>query len=122
MRVLVVDDNDDIRLLVRTVLVMQDFEVDEARDGVEALAILRQADPPSAVLLDINIPAPDGMEVLATIRSEGLAVKVAIFSAHTDPQIERATLEAGADAFLVKPFTPTTLGETVERLVGPASP
>lgn len=122
MRVLVVDDNDDIRLLVRTVLVMQDLEVDEARDGVEALAILRQADPPSAVLLDINIPEPDGMEVLATIRSEGLAVKVAIFSAHSDPQIEQATLDAGADAFLVKPFTPTSLGETVERLLRPESP
>lgn len=121
MKVLAVDDNDDIRLLVTTVLTMHGFEVIEARDGAETLEILRSADPPDLVLLDIRIPAPDGLEVLDVIRAEAMAVKVVIFSAHADDATERDALQRGADAFVVKPFTPNVLSQTVERLTGTRS-
>lgn len=118
MRVLVVDDNDDIRLLATTVLTMRGHEVSEAADGASALAILHSDESPAVVLLDIRIPGPDGLEVLDVIRSEELPVKVVIFSAHADDATEREALRRQADAFLVKPFTPTTLCETVEGVMG----
>ncbi len=118
MRVLVVDDNDDIRLLANTVLTMHGYEVTEAIDGASALAVLRGSEPPDVVLLDIRIPSPDGLEVLDTIRGEGLPVKVVVFSAHADDATEKEALSRDADAFVVKPFTPTALCETVERVMG----
>jgi CheY-like chemotaxis protein len=117
MKVLVVDDNEDIRLLANTLLTMDGHSVVEASDGTTALAILRGDDAPAVVLLDIRIPAPDGLEVLDTIRSEAIPVKVVVFSAHADERTEKEALERDADAFIVKPFTPSSLRNTIDVVV-----
>lgn len=117
MKVLVVDDNEDIRLLANTVLTMHGQVVVEASDGNTALAILRSDDAPAVVLLDIRIPSPDGLEVLDTIRSEAIPVKVVVFSAHADEGTEKEALRRDADAFLVKPFTPASLCNTIDLVV-----
>jgi CheY-like chemotaxis protein len=62
MKVLVVEDNDDLRSLFRTALAIDGFEVQEARDGLEALHRLDQ-DPPDVVILDINLPLVSGVAV-----------------------------------------------------------
>lgn len=117
MKILVVDDNDDIRLLANTVLTMHGHSVVEASDGNTALAILRGDDAPEVVLLDIRIPSPDGLEVLDTIRAESMPVKVVVFSAHADDATEKEALRRDADAFVVKPFTPSSLCNTIDLVV-----
>lgn len=122
MRVLVVDDNDDIRLLANTLLTIEGHQVVEASDGTAALEVVRGLDPPHVVLLDIRILSPDGLEVLDTIRAEGLPVRVIVFSAHADDATEREALDRGADAFVVKPFTPGALYESIRRVAGVQRP
>lgn len=122
MKILVVDDNADIRLLANTVLTMRGYEVIEASDGSSALAAIRVPDGPEVVLLDIRIPSPDGLEVLDTIRAEALPVKVVVFSAHADDTTEKEAFRRDADAFVVKPFTPAALCDTVERVTAMRRP
>lgn len=118
--ILVVDDQDDIRLLTHVLLDARGFSVEEAVDGPSALVALRGAMLPDLVLLDIRMPAPDGLEVLDIIRSEGIPVKVVMISAHADPEMSQDALERWADAFLVKPFTAAVLYETIDRVLAEA--
>jgi len=113
--VLVVDDDDVIRRLVRTVLEADDFEVEEAPDGGAALALTAAAHP-SVIVLDIMMPGIDGVEVCRRLDHE--TVKVVILTARDDPSLEKACREAGADAFLTKPFSSIELLDLVEELIG----
>jgi len=108
--VLVVDDDDMIRRLVRTVLEADDYEVVEARNGDIALELANQAHP-AVVLLDIMMPGIDGVEVCR--RLDHKSVKVIILTARDDPTLEDACREAGADVFLTKPFSSAELLDLV---------
>ena len=108
--VLVVDDDDMIRRLVRTVLEADEYDVVEARNGDIALALANEAHP-AVVLLDIMMPGIDGVEVCR--RLDHNAVKVVILTARDDPLLEDACKEAGADAFLTKPFSSVELLDLV---------
>jgi len=117
MRILVVDDNADIRLLVTMLLTARGFDVDEAIDGLTALAAVRGPAVHDLVLLDIRMPAPDGLEVLDTVRAEGIPVKVVMISAHADSEPTVAAHVRKADAFLRKPFTSDDLYDTIDRVL-----
>ena len=108
--VLVVDDDDMIRRLVRTVLEADDYDVVEARNGDIALELASQAHP-VVVLLDIMMPGIDGVEVCR--RLDHASVKVVILTARDDPALEVACRAAGADAFLTKPFSSVDLIDVV---------
>jgi DNA-binding response OmpR family regulator len=108
--VLVVDDDDMIRRLVRTVLEADDYDVVEARNGDIALELANEAHP-AVILLDIMMPGIDGVEVCR--RLDHSAVKVVILTARDDPMLEDACREAGADAFLTKPFSSVELIDLV---------
>ena len=108
--VLVVDDDDMIRRLVRTVLEADDYDVVEARNGDIALELANEAHP-AVILLDIMMPGIDGVEVCR--RLDHSAVKVVILTARDDPLLEDACKEAGADAFLTKPFSSVELLDLV---------
>ena len=108
--VLVVDDDDMIRRLVRTVLEADDYDVVEARNGDIALELANEAHP-AVILLDIMMPGIDGVEVCR--RLDHTAVKVVILTARDDPMLEDACREAGADAFLTKPFSSLELLDLV---------
>jgi DNA-binding response OmpR family regulator len=111
--VLVVDDDDMIRRLVRTVLEADDFEVVEANDGTAALNLTTSTQP-AVIVLDIMMPGIDGIEVLRKVDHD--LVKVLVLSARDDTDTrDRATL-AGADAYLTKPFSAVELLATVESL------
>ena len=108
--ILVVDDDDMIRRLVRTVLEADDYDVVEARNGDIALELANEAHP-AVILLDIMMPGIDGVEVCR--RLDHSAVKVVILTARDDPLLEDACREAGADAFLTKPFSSVELLDLV---------
>ncbi len=115
--VLVVDDDDMIRRLVRTVLEADDLEVVEAANGDRALEIVA-SEHPAVIVLDIMMPGINGVEVCR--RVDHTQVKVVILTARDDPVLEDECREAGADAFLTKPFSPVELLRLVDELV-PAS-
>jgi two-component system response regulator RegX3 len=115
--VLVIDDQPDIRLLACTILRTEGWEAEEAPDGTTGLARLREDGAPRVVLLDLWMPAPDGLAVLDTIRSEGLPVKVVMLSAHSDRASATEAMDRGADAFVVKPFHTEDLMDTLRQVI-----
>ncbi|HSS09727.1 MAG TPA: response regulator [Acidimicrobiales bacterium] len=112
--VLVVDDEDMIRRLVRSVLEADEFEVLEARGGEAALE-LATATHPAVVVLDILMPGLDGVEVCRRLDHE--QIKVIVLTARDEPELARECREAGADAFLTKPFSSIELLDLVAKLV-----
>jgi DNA-binding response OmpR family regulator len=113
--VLVVDDDEMVRRLVRTVLEADDYTVIDARDGAEAFAVLEKSDP-QVVVLDVMMPGLDGVEVCRKI--DHSRVKVVMLTARDDPVLEQACKDAGADAFLTKPFSSIRLLDVIEELSG----
>jgi DNA-binding response OmpR family regulator len=117
--VLVADDDDDILFLVTTRLQRDGFEVVQARNGIEAVARVQEHHPRVAVL-DVGMPGLDGIEVLAAIRADpGLAgTRVLLLTAKAQESDVRRGFDAGADAYVKKPFSPAELGERVRELYG----
>jgi type II secretory ATPase GspE/PulE/Tfp pilus assembly ATPase PilB-like protein/ActR/RegA family two-component response regulator len=103
-RALVVDDEANARLLVRTLLEQEGFRVDEAADGREALDILKVDHSYSLVILDLLMPGMDGREVLEHIRGsvDTAALPVLIHTATGSERDEAELLDAGADDFVTK--------------------
>jgi DNA-binding response OmpR family regulator len=112
--VLVVDDDEMIRRLVRAVLEADEFEVAEARDGQAALRLASERQP-SVVVLDVMMPGLDGVEVCRRLDHE--KVKVVVLTARDDPKVEVEAKLAGADAFLTKPFSSIELLDLVAELM-----
>ena len=118
-RLLVVDDDDEIRQLLLRTLPTDGFELLEARDGLEALALLEQG-PIDLIVLDWNMPNATGEDVLAELAQRGGRVPVIVLTAHGDPWRRRIAETRGVDAFLAKPFSPLELLREIERLLTPS--
>jgi len=116
--VVVADDDDDILLLVTTRLRRDGFDVVSAQNGTDALALVRERRPAVAVL-DIGMPGLDGLEVLEQIREDDelAGVRVLLLTAKAQESDVRRGYEAGADAYVRKPFSPTELSARVRELV-----
>lgn len=118
-RVLIVEDQADIRKLIRMTLEFENFDIHEAEDGVSGLSKARDIKP-DVVLLDVMMPgALDGLQVCQAIRREpGLAqVKVILLTARGQARDREAGHAVGADEYLVKPFSPLQLIDTIEALL-----
>ena len=115
-RVLVVDDDPAVRRVLRAVLEADGFDVDEAAGGEEALDRLSGANGagPRGGVLDIMMPGIDGVEVCRLVDHD--AVRVLMLTAKTDTDAETASMAAGADRFLTKPFSAIELLDAVEDL------
>lgn len=112
--VLVVDDDETVRRVVRHVLEVDDFDVVEAASGREALQAMASSRP-VVIVLDVVMPGLDGIEVCRQL--DHAQVKVLMLTARgDDASVEEASLEAGADGFLGKPFSSVELLDQVERL------
>ena len=112
--VLVIDDDDVIRMVVRDALEFVGYTVHEA-NGPEIGLELAERVQPEIVMLDIMLPRIDGLKVLAHMRSIGLPCKVVIFSA-TGTRHAAEAFELGANEFLTKPFELDELIGIIDRL------
>ena len=110
MRILVVDDDESVRGLVRDVLEVEGHAVDVAADGFAALRRLA-ACRPDAVVLDVMMPGMDGYAVLSRIRSSEVDydLPVVMLTAAADDDHAWQAWSGGVDYFLAKPFQPTEL-------------
>lgn len=102
-KILVVDDEPQIRRIMRETLTAEGYEVDDARNGLEGLEKLREFRP-DLVLLDINMPEMGGVEVCKNIRKDS-AVAIIMLTVRKSEGDKVAALDAGADDFVTKPFS-----------------
>ena len=117
-KLLIVDDEPDIRGILAFTLEDCGFEVREAADGAEAIAALR-ATPPDCLVLDLMMPGVDGFGVLRSRRQLGLApeTRILIVTAKTAERDYVRGWELGADEYVTKPFDPDHLVEKVKELL-----
>lgn len=116
-RVLVVDDDELTREILATMLDLEEFEVSLAVDGPEALAAVAAATP-DVMVLDVMMPGMSGFEVCAKLKSDPATagMPIVLLTARDSEEDRRAGEEAGADAYLTKPFSPLALIETIHGL------
>ncbi|QMU72541.1 response regulator [Streptacidiphilus sp. P02-A3a] len=115
-RVLVVDDSEVIRQLIRVNLELEGFEVVTAADGAECLEIVREVQP-DVITLDVVMPRLDGLRTAARLRADARTAHypIAIVSACTPADLERGA-SVGVDGYIAKPFEPMELVALVRRL------
>lgn len=111
-KLLIVDDEPALRKALRTALTASGFDVLEARNGDEALALLPHT-PVDVVLLDINMPGRSGIEVCRRIRDLSMRTGIVMVTVRDSEEDQVQALEAGADDFITKPYR---LREMVARL------
>ena len=117
--VLLVDDEDQLRRVMKDLLERQGYTVVEARDGAQALEeVDRHA--PDIVILDLNLPGVDGYSVLSQLRSRPATrqIPIIVLTAKGDEDNEVRVLELGADDFLTKPFRAKSLAARLESALG----
>ena len=105
IKVLVVDDERNILDIIKFNLEVEGYEVITSRDGEEALRLVQELKP-DLILCDIMMPELDGLEVCRRLKSDGRTnqIPVVMLSARTQAQDKVASIEAGADDFITKPF------------------
>jgi CheY-like chemotaxis protein len=115
---LIVEDHPTMREAMRLVLEREGFTIDEASDGDQALASVRD-DAPDLVLLDMSIPGTAGPDVLEAIKSDPSTsnVRVIVVTA-TGEEGRAAAMAGGADHYFTKPFSPIALLRAVEEVLG----
>lgn len=114
--ILVVDDEQRMRKLVRDFLTKQDFTVLEAADGEEAVDIFLENKDIILVILDVMMPKMDGWEVCKQIRKDS-NVPIIMLTAKGDERDELTGFDCGADEYITKPFSPKILTARVDALV-----
>jgi DNA-binding response OmpR family regulator len=116
-RVLVVDDDETIRMLVTVNLELEGFEVHTAVDGLDALERVNEVHP-HVITLDVMMPRLDGLDTAARLRADPATAhyKILMLSARAQQADVRRGTDVGVDAYLTKPFDPSELVQTVRRL------
>jgi CheY-like chemotaxis protein len=119
LKVLVVDDQWPMRLLVKVNLESEVVQVLEAENGTEAVE-LAVHELPDVILLDVMMPGMDGFEVAEILTSDPRTsgIPIVFLSARADYQSQARGLAIGAGDYITKPFNPTNLLESIERLLG----
>ena len=120
-KILVVEDEPEIRILVKTILEKAGYSVVEAEDGEAALRLVNEEEP-DLVLLDVMIPCIEGWEVCRRIRENEATRRLPIIMVTvrtTDEDIQRS-VECGANAHINKPFDQKELLDTIKKLLGRA--
>jgi len=118
-RILIIEDQADIRRLIRWTLEFEDYEIHEASDGPVGLA-QASAVRPELILLDVMMPGGlDGFQVCEQLKADPAlaSIPVVMLTARSQQRDREASGRAGADAFLAKPFSPMQLVETVSGML-----
>jgi two-component system response regulator MprA len=103
MRILVIEDDDEVRAAIRRALMLGRYEIILAQTGSEGLS-RAQNDVPDAIVLDLGLPDIDGIEVCRTLRRAGNRTPILMLTARVAVEDRVDGLEAGADDYLVKPY------------------
>jgi CheY-like chemotaxis protein len=116
--ILVVEDDGALREVVRFTLEKPDISILEAADGLSGLRLARET-LPDLILLDWMMPGMDGIEVVENLRQDEATalIPIVMLTAVEDDENMRRGLEAGANAYLRKPFSPLELVKTVEEML-----
>jgi len=117
LRLLAVDDDDALLTLLRTTFEIIDLEVEEARSAQVAAQRIAAA-PPNVIVLDIGMPGMDGITFCRNLKSDAATREIPIVILSGAEDGEQTAQQAGADAFLRKPFSPLELLSLVEQLAG----
>ena len=118
VRVMLVDDTDHVRKLLRNLLELDGFEVvGEAPGGQEAVDEVGAFDP-DVLVLDYQMPVVDGLEAARQIRERRPDQVIILYTAFLDPEVERRAEEIGVDRCLAKVGGLETLGREIARLAG----
>jgi DNA-binding response OmpR family regulator len=117
-RVLLADDDAALRRLIGATLGSDEFELLQAIDGEQALAMARR-DHPALVLLDVNMPLLDGFEVCRRLKSDRTTsdIKVVMLTGRGDDVDRLEARKAGADDYFSKPFSPVQLLDRIYALL-----
>lgn len=117
--VLVVDDEEQILLLLKTILSVYGFTAHECPHAWEAVAHAKELRP-DVIILDVAMPDIDGYEVCRQLKAqpETASIPVVMITALALDQDKRMAIEAGADCFILKPFDPRHVISEIERLSG----
>lgn len=120
-RILVVDDQEDNRRILRDLLTASGFEVIEAKTGEEGVS-LAEAQTPSLILMDIQLPGIDGYEATRRIKAQLSlrATPLIVVTSYALSGDDVKAFAAGADAYVSKPFSPRALLAKVREFLGPS--
>jgi len=119
-RILIAEDDESLRALIRLTIEVGDVEIREVADGDAALADAQHSRP-DIVLLDWSMPGRSGLEVCRELRADARTsdATIVMITARAQESDRRAGLEAGADRYLTKPFSPLELLDTLRDVLGP---
>jgi two-component system alkaline phosphatase synthesis response regulator PhoP len=115
-KILIADDEPNIVISLEYLMQREGYEVLVARDGEQALQLLRE-EKPDLVLLDAMMPKKSGFEVLQAIRDEQPELKIVMLTAKGRETDQTKGQALGADAYVVKPFSTRELAERVHRML-----
>lgn len=117
-RIMVVDDSGMTRKLISTIISRDGYSVETAENGVEALEKLFRS-PFHLVVMDMNMPQMDGMELLRNLRSDGQykSVPIIVLSSNSGPDEVQKAMKAGANLYLIKPTDSDKLLQSVRTLL-----
>lgn len=118
MKILIADDENDVRNMVRFIFERRGFEVVEATDGMEAVTIARQ-ELPDVILLDVMMPVMSGYEATQRLKETEATKRIPIVFLSAKGQTSEIAkgLQAGAIAYIIKPFSPKELAAQVEEIL-----
>ncbi|HVF52731.1 MAG TPA: response regulator [Actinomycetota bacterium] len=118
-KLLIADDEEGVRALVRMTLESDDYEILEASDGEEALRLAR-SELPQLVLLDVTMPELDGFEVCKALKGDAATshIAVVLLTARTQKADQAKAAEVQADDYFTKPFSPVALLSKVDEVLG----
>lgn len=119
-KILIIDDSNSMRGILRSALSGGGFEIIEAADGHEALATLDRQGV-DLIITDVNMPGMDGITVVREIRHRPRtkSTPVLVLTTESGPELKQAGRAAGATGWIVKPFSPQQLRQVIARVLPP---
>jgi len=115
--ILFVDDDAELRTIVREQLAMEGYEVDEAEDGLKAMEMVKEGTY-ALVLLDITMPGKSGLDVLKFVKNRTPGCKVIMLTGVAGLAVAIDSLKLGADDYITKPYNMSYLLSSIKRALG----